>query len=125
MRDRLVVSMMCLLASGSAALGQQRSNIAGTWQLTVDVGDTHGTPTVVLKQKGGMLTGTLTNPRGQQPLTGKVDGKDAVFSFETVRDGQRLTGVYRATVESRKKMSGTVEFTGALSGAGTWVATKK
>ena len=89
------------------------------------MGETHGTPVVVLEQKGSVLTGTITNPRGQQQLTGTIEGKDAVFAFETVREGQTLSAVYRGTVESRRKMSGTVDFTGALTGSGTWVASKK
>ena len=128
MRHALLVSTLCVLVTGAAelaALAQKRANVAGTWLLSVDVGDTHGMPTVVLRQKGGMLTGTITNPRGQQPLTGTVEGREAVFAFEVVRDGTPMTAVYRGTVESTRKMTGTVEFTGALTGSGTWVATKK
>jgi hypothetical protein len=126
MRHVLPVLVVCLLVAGSAASAvQRRSNVAGTWQVWVDVGDTHATPIVVLQQKGGVLTGTITQPRGQQKLTGTIEGNDAVFAFEAVRDGRTVTGVYRGKVESRTKMTGTVEFTGALTGAGTWVATKK
>ena len=126
MKQTLLVLALCLLAgSTGTARAQPRSNISGTWLLTVDMGQTHGTPTVVLRQKGGVLTGTIANPRGQQMLTGTIDGRDATFAFEAVRDGQTVTGVYRGTVESRTKMSGTVDFTGALTGSGTWVATKK
>jgi hypothetical protein len=126
MKQAHLIPVVCLFVAGSTGLAaQRRSNVAGTWLLSVDVGDTHGTPTVVLQQKGSVLTGTIANPRGQQKLAGTVEGKDAVFAFETVREGQPFTGVYRGTVESSRKMSGTVEFTGALSGAGTWVATKK
>jgi len=125
MKQTCVVLVLCVLAAASSAGAQRRSNVAGTWLLSVDVGDTHGTPTVVLRQKGGVLTGTITNPRGQQTLSGTVEGKEAVFAFEAVRDGQTITGVYRATVESGRKMTGTVDFTGALTGSGTWVGTKK
>jgi hypothetical protein len=48
-----------------------------------------------------------------------------MFSFQVVREGQPTTGIYRGTVESRNKMTGTVEFTGGVNGSGTWVATKK
>ena len=125
MRYRLLASTLCVLAvlsAGLSARGEKRVNVSGTWRLSVDVGDVHGMPTVVLQQKGGVLTGTITQPRGQQMLTGTVEGANAVFMFEAVRDGRTVTGVYRGTLESKKTMSGTVDFTGA---SGTWVATKK
>ena len=124
MKQTLAIVAFSVLAVG-IVFAQPRSKIAGTWLLSVDVGDTHGTPTVVLRQNGGTLTGTITNPRGQQPLTGTVEGTTAMFSFQTVREGQPTTGIYRGTVESRKRMTGTVEFTGGVTGSGTWVATKK
>lgn len=85
MKQSLAMIAFSVLAA-SIVFAQPRSKVAGTWLLSVDVGDTHGTPTVVLRQQGGTLTGT---------------------------------------VESKKKMSGTVEFTGGVTGSGTWVATKK
>src|ERR1044071_7462221 len=125
MNRRFVVLALVVLSAGAFTRADHPANVAGTWLLSVDVGDTHGMPTVVLNQKGATLTGTLTNPRGQQMLTGTVDGKEAVFSFQAVREGQALSAVYRGTLESRKKMSGTVDFTGALTGSGTWVGIRK
>ena len=126
MRDALLVLVLSVLTAGSIESAvQRRANVAGTWQLSVEIGETQGTPIVVLKQKGGVLTGTITQPRGQQTLTGTIEGSEAVFAFEAVRDGVTVTGVYRGRLESARKMSGTVDFTGALTGSGTWVATKK
>ena len=89
------------------------------------MGGTQGTPTFVFKQQGQALTGIVTNPRGQQKVTGSVKGNQAVFGFETTREGQSFKGSYRGTIESPRRMTGDVEFKGVLSGTGTWVATKK
>jgi hypothetical protein len=103
----------------------QTTDISGTWNLSVDVDGTKGTPTVVLEQQGSTLTGTVTNPRGRQRVTGTVKGNQAVFGFETTREGQPFKASYRGTIDSPRRMTGEVEFSGALSGTGTWVATKE
>jgi hypothetical protein len=76
-------------------------------------------------QEGATLTGTMTNPRGQQKVTGTVKDHEAVFGFETTREGQPFKATYRGTIESPKRMTGDVEFSGAVAGTGTWVATKQ
>ena len=115
----LVVSLVGMGAAG------QTTDISGTWHLSVAMDGAQGTPTVVLEQQGATLTGTVTNPRGQQKVTGTVKGNQAVFGFETTREGQPFKASYRGTIESPRRVTGEVEFSGALSGTGTWVATKE
>ena len=110
--------------AGMGAAGQT-PEISGTWRLSVAMEGAQGTPTLVLEQQGATLTGTVSNPRGQQKVTGTVKGDQAVFGFETTREGQPFKASYRGTIESPRRMSGEVEFSGALSGTGTWVATKE
>ena len=117
-----IAVVVSLVGIGTAG---QTTDISGTWSLSVDMNGAQGTPTVVLEQQGATLTGTVTNPRGQQKVTGTVKGNQAVFGFETTREGQPFKASYRGTIESPRRMTGEVEFSGALSGTGTWVATKE
>ena len=110
--------------AGMGAAGQT-PEISGTWRLSVAMEGAQGTPTLVLEQQGATLTGTVSNPRGQQKVTGTVKGNQAVFGFETIREGQPFKASYRGTIESPRRMSGEVEFSGVLSGTGTWVGTKE
>lgn len=110
--------------AGMGAAGQT-PEISGTWRLSVAMEGAQGTPTLVLEQQGATLTGTVSNPRGQQKVTGTVKGDQAVFGFETTREGQPFKASYRGTIESPRRMSGEVEFSGVLSGTGTWVGTKE
>ena len=117
-----IVVVASLVGMGAAG---QTTDISGTWRLSVVMDGAQGTPTVVLEQHGATLTGTVTNPRGQQKVTGTVKGNQAVFGFETTREGQPFKASYRGTIDSPRRMTGEVEFIGVLSGTGTWVATKE
>src|SRR5262245_54424637 len=122
----LCIVTVIAAASGVAARQTQRVDISGTWIFSVDMGSQQGTPTSVFTQQGERLTGTWTRPGGEPAkLTGTVKGDKAVFGFEVTRDGRSFKATYRGTIESPTKMSGAVEFIGALSGSGTWTATKK
>jgi hypothetical protein len=127
MRTHRLTAVVALIVSlwGPIGLAGRAADLSGTWSFSVDVGGTHGDPTFVFKQRGETLTGTVTNARGEQPITGTVKGDKAVFGFGGTRDGQTFKATYSGTVESPTRMKGTVEFVGALSGTGTWVATRK
>ena len=123
-----LVSMAVLIAAVAAAAGAatQPIDISGTWNVSVDMGSAQGMPTFVFKQQGERLGGTVTRPSGeQQKVSGTVKDGKAVFWFEATRDGRSLKATYRGTIESPTKMSGAVEFTGAVTGTGTWSANKK
>ena len=117
---------MAFVIVTSTVLGAtQAPDVSGAWNVSVDVGGTHGDPTLVLKQTGQGLSGTITNRRGTQKITGMLQGNKAVFGFLATRDGATVKATYEGTVESATRMSGRVEFTGSISGTGMWVATKK
>lgn len=128
MRWHHLASIATLIAAVAAAAGAatQLIDISGTWSFSVDMGSTQGMPTFVFNQQGERLGGTVTRPTGQpQKVAGTVKGDKTTFWFEATRDGRSLKATYRGTIESPTKMSGAVEFTGAVTGTGTWTATKK
>jgi hypothetical protein len=122
---RRVFFVAIFAVATSAGAATRAADIAGTWLFSVDVGGTQGAPTFVFRQQGEALTGTVSNARGQQKISGTVKGDKAVFGFAVTRDGQPFRATYSGTIESATTMTGTVEFSGALSGSGTWTATRK
>jgi hypothetical protein len=120
-----VVVALIVVLSGSIGLADQKADISGTWNLAQDMGSRQGMQTFVFKQQGERLTGTANNGNGDQKVTGTVKGDKAVFSFEATREGRTLKGTYHGTIESATKMTGTVDFTGSITGSGTWTANKK
>lgn len=126
MRMLLCIATVIAAASGTAARETRPIDISGTWSFSVDMGSQQGTPTFVFKQQGERLSGTVTRPGGeQQKVSGTVKGDKTVFWFEATRDGRSLKATYSGAIESPAKMSGAVEFTGAVTGKGTWTATRK
>ena len=121
------IFLVAMIFTVTAAVGgaTRAADISGTWFFFVDVGGTQGTPTFMFKQQGEALTGTVSNARGQQKIGGTVNHDKAVFGFAVTRDGQPFKATYSGRIESATTMTGTVEFSGALSGSGTWTATRK
>lgn len=96
------------------------SDLSGTWNAKVDLGDQAGTPTFVLKQNGEKLTGTYSGALGEAPIKGTVKEKDVTIDFES--SGIKVH--YAGKLDSEdKKIEGTVDYGGQASG--TFTATKK
>ena len=126
MRQHRLGLVVALCASiGVSGVAAQLRDISGTWSLQVDMGSVTGEPVFSFEQKGETLAGTVSSPRGTQKVTGTIKNDKVVFEFEGGRDDRTFKAVYTGTVESATGMRGSVEYTGALDGAGTWVATKK
>jgi hypothetical protein len=98
------------------------SDLSGTWNAKVDLGDQTGTPTFVLKQDGEKLTGTYSGALGKAPINGTVKGKDVTIDFEAA--GVKVH--YAGKLDSdEKKMEGTVDYGGQASGTFTATKSKK
>ncbi len=96
------------------------SDLSGTWNAKVNLGDQTGTPTFVLKQNGEKLTGTYSGALGEAPINGTVKGKDVTIDFEASGVKAHYAGKLD---DPEKKIEGTVDYGGQASG--TFVATKK
>jgi hypothetical protein len=96
------------------------SDLSGTWNAQVTVGDQTGTPTFTLKQNGEKLTGTYSGALGEAPINGTVKGKDVTIDFEA--SGVNVHYAGKLDTEE-KKIEGTVDYGGQASG--TFIATKK
>lgn len=127
MRVRHATVLLILVGAltGLGVRANQAADISGTWSFAVDVDGTQGSPTFVFKQQGEKLEGAVTNPRGTQSITGTIKGDRALFGFQGTREGEAFKATYDGTLESATRMTGRVEFTGAVNGNGTWVATRK
>src|SRR5437870_10132673 len=84
--------------------------IAGTWKISVDTPNGTRERTLVLRQEGDRLTGTLTGPMDQVTPLQEVSfkGKELRFSVSFDRDGQTIKRSYVATVDG-DTLKGSVE----------------
>ncbi len=111
-------------------------SVAGTWKITVETPNGSRERTLVLKQQGDKLAGTVTGPMDESiPVEDvSVSGKLLRFSVSSARNGQTVKRTYTASVDG-DSLNGTIEggnqtrsFTGKreaapaplASLAGTW-----
>jgi len=96
-------------ANAQAKEGQSKTNVTGTWKLTIETPNGPGGPTVVFKQEGEELTGTYKGRFGDAPLKGTVKGNDIKFTVKVNAQGQEVLVEYAGTVDG-DTMKGKVKF---------------
>jgi hypothetical protein len=99
------------------------ADVAGTWNLAVDIAGNTATPSVTLKQDGENLTGTYSSQMlGEQKVTGTIKGNTITFEFTASFDGNAVKVTYSGTVD-KTTMKGKVTF--GDMGEGTFTAKKQ
>lgn len=103
---------------GSArAASMASASAAGTWQLSFNLGDRSSTATLVLRQEGERVTGTIRSELGEAPITDGSVGANGNLHFRTQipMGAQTFEGIFDASING-PEMTGTVqvEATGAI-----------
>src|SRR6188474_2486756 len=109
---------LSLFAAGVSA---EPANVAGKWNVTMQLESITGHPVILLKQDGEKLIGTYEGRYGQSELKGSIKEKEIEFTVSIVAEGMQTQGVFAGTVNG-ETMSGNVSYEGA--GDGTWSATR-
>lgn len=121
---RTLSILLLLAASAALAPAAEDPSLTGKWQLQLSAAGRESRLECTFDQKSADLTGTCTNDRGTQQLTGKVEGKTANWTFKSDSEAGPVTVVFKGTLESPTKITGTVtavefsvegEFTATLS----------
>ncbi|MBX7220882.1 MAG: amidohydrolase family protein [Blastocatellia bacterium] len=94
--------------AGGKPDGAAPVDVAGTWNLTLNVGGQTLTPTLVLKQQGASVTGTLVSQFGPAELSeGTVNGSTLTATATVNVGGQSLRISINGTVTGNQ-MEGTI-----------------
>jgi hypothetical protein len=130
-RNVAFLAILCLAILGLVGMAAaQDAKVAGTWNLTLDMGQggggaggggqaggqgggggRGGPQTLTLTQDGKTLGGTLHGGRGDSPVTGTISGNNITFSVtRTTANGDVKTD-YTGTVGG-DSMTGTVNMRG-------------
>lgn len=100
---RLKPALLAATIVLSSAAFSFADDVSGTYTWTTGMGGGGGNneTTLVLKQDGDKLTGTLTGGRGgeQQIENGTVDGKEIKFSTTREFNGNKFVTEYAGTVD--------------------------
>lgn len=107
----IVLILVAVLALPVRAVPQDKpADVAGTWDIMLDIGGNTATPSVTFKQDGETLTGTYHSQMlGEQKITGTIKGNDISFGFTASFDGNAVKVTYSGTVE-KTTMKGKVTF---------------
>jgi hypothetical protein len=101
----------------------QGVNVAGEWAMTVNTDNGAISATLVLKQDGEKITGSIKGDAGEMPLEGTIKEQTLTFGFTyPAPDGNALPVTMTAKVEG-DTLKGTFDAGGMM--AGEWTATKK
>lgn len=98
------------------------ADISGTWKLEGDIANVHVDRICTIKQVANKLTGNCKNPTSDVGLTGAVVGNSLTWTYVADYNGQKVTLVYKGTLESGTEIKGTITVEGA---SGTFAAKKQ
>jgi len=134
MRKFLVVVAILAVTGGLAQLrwaqaglnqnAKATPNVAGKWNMTLEMSMGTGTPVLELKQDGEKITGTYSGRYGTFPLEGTLKGQAIEFWFTMSAEGQSVSMSFTGEVAGDgQTMSGQATL-GELGDA-TWSAKKE
>lgn len=96
-----------------APTSAQTADLAGTWNLSVEVNGNVTTPTLTLAQSADTLTGTYASETlGEARVRGMVDGSDFTVRFNAEMQGQTIPVTYEGTLQEDGTLAGTIELAG-------------
>jgi hypothetical protein len=105
-----------------AALPVVAADISGAWKLEGDVADVHVNRVCTIKQSGNKLSGSCKNQMNELALTGEVNGQSVTWTYDSDYQGQKVTLVYKGTLESDAAIKGSIDASGA---SGSFTAKKQ
>ena len=101
-----------------------KTDLTGTWNVTVELPNMTANPTIVLKQESEKITGDYVSAQyGKFPITGTLKGADVNFSFTMSIEGNGLTVTYAGAVDKDGGIKGSVTYGDMMSG--TFFAARK
>jgi hypothetical protein len=86
------------------------SQVAGKWDVEVQVGDNTGNPKIELVQAGINLLGRYDGLLGQREITGQVRDKNVSFQLTGDYEGSSLTVRYQGSLKDDGTLAGGLEF---------------
>ena len=89
---------------------QAPAGVAGKWILTVETQNGTMNPTLDLKVDGKKLTGTITGPQGDAPLTGELADNKLTFSINVQTNNGNMKIDFAGTLKADGTLAGTMAF---------------
>ncbi|MBP1636550.1 MAG: hypothetical protein H6Q10_3124 [Acidobacteria bacterium] len=123
---RIVVLLALAAVTAVPALAQdaakdQKVDVTGAWEMSVDSPMGAMTMTLDFKQEGETLTGTQVSDFGENPLTGTVKGAEITFTISFDTPDGRMSITHKGQVDG-DAITGTAD---GPMGSINWTAKRK
>ena len=123
MRKSLSVLFAMSLLAGLGLALQENANVAGVWDLTMEMGERGPmTQEMSITQDGEKIEVTMKSPRGESKGAGTVKGNAIEWTVTRTTPRGEMTSTYKGIVEG-DKMSGEVAM--GPMGSMKWTAARK
>ena len=105
-----ILVLSALLMSTLPSLAADTASLSGKWKIHSSIAGNDSDSECTLAQKDSDISGTCKTADGKDAkATGKVDGSNVTWSFESEYNGTPLTITYKATLGAdAQKITGTV-----------------
>ncbi len=115
-RSIVSVAAVALTAGTLLAAPNMWQDLSGTWAFSVVTENGTGTPTVVIKQDAGKISGTYeSRMMGQRAISGTVKGDSLLFTLEA-NGPEGIALDFKGVAVSKDSLAGIVDF-GGMGGA--------
>ncbi len=113
-KTRAIFAAAALFLSLSAFTSAARvlADLTGTWNVSVQTPDQTMSSTLIVKQMGDSLSGSLESELGSAPMVGSVKGDTVAFNFSLDMGGQALVIQAQGLLSDKNSMSGQLDVSG-------------
>ena len=119
----LLLGTVSLVLSLPVPSHAQALDVSGEWAVSVNTDNGQVAATLVLKQDGEKITGSIRSDMGESVIEGTMKEKTLSFAFAfPAPDGSNMTVTMTGTVDGTS-IKGSYDAGGMM--AGEWTATKK
>lgn len=102
------------------------ADISGTWLVSTQLTTgQRSQPIFTLVQKGDTLSGSYQGVLGKSQVTGKIQGNEVTWEYETKIALTRIRAVYTGMIKSSTEMAGSMKYNDGKLASGTWTGQKK
>ena len=103
-----LIFLTALMAAAAVIAPAADTSLTGEWQIQRSAAGNASKQTCTFTQSNSELTGNCSTDGGPVPLSGKVEGTNVTWTYKADSQGGPVTVVYKGTIDSDTKMSGTV-----------------
>jgi hypothetical protein len=105
---KIPLTAFLLAVAAVLAPAADDASLSGKWQIHRSAAGNESQQDCTFTQKDSDLIGSCNSDRGTVEINGKVDGKSVTWTYKSDSAGGPVTVVYKGTVESATKITGTV-----------------